>query len=134
VNDAQQLTSVRLWIAVINIDLQLYKASIYKLRWGTPGGIDQALPCYDEALRVLAGNDWPDQIADQAGLLAKRIEKFKSTLAAKDITSASAEQTRMMYAFEDVRESVRHWPARPPAGAVGLRTGGDAASRAVSGM
>ena len=45
-NDAEQIKKNTLWTAVVNIDLQLYKASVYKLRWGTPAaGIDMALPC-----------------------------------------------------------------------------------------
>lgn len=121
-NDAQQLQKNTLWIAVVNIDLQLYKASIYKLRWGTPGGIDVALPCYDEALQVLAETDWPGEIADNARALAGRINKFKATLNARDVTTASSDVTRLMYAFEDLRAGVRYWPAEPPAEALGLRT------------
>lgn len=121
-NDAQQLKKNTLWIAVVNIDLQLYKASIYKLRWGTPGGIDVALPCYDEALQVLAETDWPGKIADDARVLAARIHKFKATLEARDVTTASSDLTRLMYAFEDVRAGVRYWPEEPPVGAVGMRT------------
>ena len=121
-NDAQQLQKNTLWIAVVNIDLQLYKASIYKLRWGTPGGIDVALPCYDEALQVLAENDWPGKLADHARSLAGRIQKFKATLQAKDVTTASSDLTRLMYAFEDLRAGVRYWPEEPPASALGMRT------------
>jgi hypothetical protein len=121
-NDAQQIRKNTLWTAVVNIDLQLYKASIYKLRWRTPGGIDVALPCYDEALQVIAETDWPGKIADDARVLAARIQRFKSTLQAHDITTASADLTRLMYAFEDVRAGVRYWPEEPPAGALGMRT------------
>jgi hypothetical protein len=133
-NDVEQLTSNRLWIAVINLDLQLYKASIYKQRWGTPGGLDQAMPCYDEALRVIDGTSWPEGIQGKAQVLRRRLEKFKVTLGAKDVTTASAEQTRLMYAFEDVREAVRYWPAEPPAGALGLRTGRDAMDETLPSM
>lgn len=121
-NDAQQLQKNTLWIGILNIDLQLYKASIYKQRWGTPGGIDVALPCYDEALQVIGETDWPGKLADQARALAARIQKFKATLAARDVTTASADLTRLMYAFEDLRASVRYWPAEPPANALGMRT------------
>ena len=42
-----------LWTAIVNLDLQLYKGSVYKLRWGSPGvGLDMAIPCYEEARRT----------------------------------------------------------------------------------
>jgi hypothetical protein len=123
VNDAQQVQKNALWIAVVNIDLQLYKASIYKLRWGTPGGIDVALPCYDEALTILGETTWPDgRLGADATALAGRIRKFKETLIARDVTTASADLTRLMYAFEDLRAGVRYWPDEPPAGALAMRT------------
>ena len=133
-NDSEQLVSNRLSIAVVNIDLQLFKASFYKLRWGTPGGLDQAMPCYDQAIFVIDRTEWPDTIQAPAAALRVKLEKFKATLDARDVTTASAEQTRLMYAFEDVREAVRYWPAKPPAGAAGMRTGGGEAHEAVSGM
>jgi hypothetical protein len=119
VNGDEQLTSMRLWLSVINLDLQLYKASIYKQRWGTPGGIDQALPCYDEALATLAGTTWPDGLRDQADDLGRRISSFKETLNARDVTIASAAQTKMIGSFEDLRDGVRYWPKPRPAAARG---------------
>ncbi len=134
-NDAEQIKKNTLWTAVVNIDLQLYKASVYKLRWGTPAaGIDMALPCYDEALQVLAENDWPGKMADQARTLAARIQKFKVTLNARDVTTASSDQTRMVYAFEDLRASVRYFPGEPPANAVGPRTEMSLPTERLSGM
>ena len=115
----QQLTSTRLWTSIINLDLQLYKASIYKQRWGTPGGIDMALPCYDEALITLERTEWPEGIRENASDLARRVASFKETIIKKDVTIASAAQTKMMVSFEDLRESVRHWPEPRPAGVRG---------------
>ena len=109
-NVDQQLTSARSWIALLALDLQLYKGSIYKLRWGTPGGLDQALPCYDEALRILEGTDWPDELASAVGQLSERVGAYRATLDARDVTTASAQQSRMMLAFEALREGVRAWP------------------------
>ena len=77
-NETDQLTQTRLWIAVVNIDLQLYKASIYKLRWGTPGGIDTAIPCYDEALQTLAETEWPGEVEIGARLLGIGNRSFRS--------------------------------------------------------
>jgi hypothetical protein len=119
VNGDEQLTSMRLWLSVINLDLQLYKASIYKQRWGTPGGIDQALPCYDEALATLDGTTWPDGLRVQADDLARRIASFKETLNARDVTIASAAQTKMIGSFEDLRDGVRYWPKPRPTAARG---------------
>ena len=122
-NDVDQLQQTRLWVAVINIDLQLYKASIYKGRWGTPGaGIDMAMPCYDEALQTLSETVWPDKLGSLATGLAGRIRKFKQTLDARDATQASSDITRLNYAFEDLRAAVRFWPNDPPASAFALRT------------
>jgi hypothetical protein len=114
VNAEEQLTSTRLWLSIVNIDLQLYKASIYKQRWGTPGGIDQALPCYDEALTTLGETAWPESLRGEADDLARRIASFKETLNARDVTIASAAQTKMMVSFEDLRDGVRHWPKPRP--------------------
>jgi hypothetical protein len=111
----QKLTSVRLWTSIINLDLQLYKASIFKQRWGTPGGNDQALPCYDEALITLEGSEWPEALRDSAADLARRVAAFKETIIKKDVTMASATQTKMMVSFEDLREGVRYWPEPRPA-------------------
>lgn len=113
-NVDQQLTATRLWISILNLDLQLYKASIYKLRWGTPGGIDQALPCYDEALLTLERTDWPAELRENADDLARRIGSFKRTLELKDVTIASAAQGKMTASFEDLRDGVRYWPAPRP--------------------
>src|SRR3954463_3388517 len=98
--DTNELTPLRLNLAVTNIDLQLYKGSIYKQRWGTPGGIDQALPCYDEVTRVLNDTAWPPALQSVAVTLRERVAAYRETLVNKDVTSASAESTRMMRAFE----------------------------------
>ena len=110
-----ELTQLRLQLALTNIDLQLYKGSIYKLRWGTPGGIDQALPCYDEATRVLDDTSWPSELGSLVGALRDRVAIYRETLVKKDVTSASAENTRMMRAFEALREAARVWPNAPAA-------------------
>jgi hypothetical protein len=136
VNDTNsELLKTRLWVAVVNIDLQLYKASIYKLRWGTPGsGIDMANPCYDEALQTLGETDWPGKLGGLATALAGRIRKFKETLEARDVTTASSDLTRLNYAFEDLRAGVRYWPNDPPASAMGMRTVMELPTDARSGM
>jgi hypothetical protein len=132
-NVEQELTSARSWMAVLALDLQLYKASIYKLRWGTPGGLDQALPCYDEALRVLDGTDWPSELGGAAGELKEKVVAYRATLADRDVTTASAQQSRMMLAFEALRDQVRAWPDGEIA-SVGRGGGGgrDAMDEAVS--
>jgi hypothetical protein len=118
-----------LWNAVLNIDLQLYKGSVYKLRWGSPGvGLDMAIPCYREAKRTADETAWPDGLGEGARDLARRIERYIGTLEVKDATSASGQHSRMMSSFEALREQVRAWPggsngsANGTAGAAG--TGG----------
>jgi hypothetical protein len=113
-NTEQQLTSTRLWITVLNLDLQLYKGSIYKQRWGTPGGIDQALPCYDEALLTLDRADWPPELRTGADDLRQRVAAYRASLEGQDVTTASALHTRMLMAFNQLRAAVRHWPELAP--------------------
>lgn len=95
--------------AVVNIDLQLYKGSIYKLRWGSPGGLDMALPAYREAKRVVDGAPWPDDLAKDATVLAEAIERYLHDLETMDVTTASADQSRMMQSFEALRDNTRSW-------------------------
>jgi hypothetical protein len=125
VNTDEELTSLRLATSILNVDLQLYKASIYKQRWGTPGGNDQALPCYDEAIATLEGTAWPDGLRQDAEDLARRVAAFKETLIARDVTIASAAHTKMMGSFQDLRDGVRHWPNPRPAGTRGSQAARD---------
>jgi len=103
-----------LWTAVVNIDLQLYKGSVYKLRWGSPGvGLDMALPCYQEARRTAEQTRWPAELADAAADLAERVGRYVGVLEAMDVTSASGQHSKLMASFEQLRELVRAWPDRP---------------------
>jgi hypothetical protein len=112
-----QATHNMLSIAVVNIDLQLYKGSVYKLRWGSPGvGLDMAIPCYREARRTTEGTGWPEDLRDLATDLAERIGRYIATLEAQDVTSASGQHSQLMASFERLRDAVRTWPSRPPAG------------------
>jgi hypothetical protein len=109
-NDEERTISHRLWISVLDLDLQLYKGSIYKLRWGTPGGLDMALPCYDRAITALDETDWPEALRDGAADLRERVAAYRRTLEEKDVTTASAQHSRMMVAFDSLRDQVRAWP------------------------
>ena len=100
-----------LWIAVVNIDLQLYKGSVYKLRWGSPGvGLDMAVPCYREAARTAEQTRWPAELAEAAADLAERIGRYIGVLEDRDVTSASGQHSKLMASFERLREQVRAWP------------------------
>jgi hypothetical protein len=104
----------RLWLAVLDIDLQLYKGSVYKLRWGSPGvGLDVGIPCYQEARRTAELTPWPEELREDAGDLAERIAKYVVTLEARDVTSASGQHSGLMQSFETLRERVRAWGADP---------------------
>ena len=100
-----------LWNAVINIDLQLYKGSVYKLRWGSPGvGLDMAIPCYQEAARTIEQISWPAELGDAASDLAERVGRYVGVLEARDVTSASGQHSKLMASFERLRDQVRAWP------------------------
>jgi hypothetical protein len=107
----QQILHNRLWSAVLDIDLQLYKGSVYKLRWGSPGvGLDVAVPCYQEAQRTAELTPWPAELRQGAADLAERIAKYVGTLEARDVTSASGQHSGLMDSFQALREQVRAWP------------------------
>ena len=106
----EQLTANALWAAIINVDLQLYKASMYKLRWGSPGGLDHALPAYAEAKRTVDSVDWPERLRAPAKELGERIAAHMATLEEQDVTSASAQHSYLIRVFEELRERVRQWP------------------------
>jgi hypothetical protein len=114
---ATQVTHNMLWTAVVNIDLQLYKGGVYKLRWGSPGvGLDMALPCYAEAERTASTTRWPQELAEAAADLGGRIGQYIATLEARDVTSASGQHSKLMGSFEHLRELVRAWPDAPADG------------------
>lgn len=106
----QQILSNGLRTAIIDIDLQFYKGSIYKLRWGSPGGLDEALPCYRSAASVVGATPWPAGMRDIADQLAARVQSYILILEAQDVTSASAQHSVMMANFEALKEYVRNWP------------------------
>jgi hypothetical protein len=113
----QQTIHNGLWSAVLNIDLQLYKGSVYKLRWGSPGvGLDVAIPCYEEARRTAELTPWPAELRDGASDLAERIRRYIGTLEARDVTSASGQHSGLMRSFEELREQVRGWPGTAAGG------------------
>jgi hypothetical protein len=102
--------------AVVNIDLQLYKGSIYRLRWGSPGGLDMAVPAYREAKRTVEGARWPDDLAKDATVLSEAIDQYLRDLDAMDVTTANADNTRMIQAFETLRDNTRSWADAATAG------------------
>ena len=114
-NAEQRLTSHRLWLSVLDVDLQLYKGSIYKLRWGSPGGLDMALPCYDRALATIDATEWPADLEEPAADMRARVADYRRTLEARDVTTANAQHSRMMIAFDELRDLVSAWPQGPPA-------------------
>jgi hypothetical protein len=112
----RQVVHNMLSIAVVNIDLQLYKGSVYKLRWGSPGvGLDMAIPCYREAKRTAEEVGWPDELRDGARDLAERIGRYIGTLEVRDATSASGQHSQLMASFGRLRDQVRAWPGSRPA-------------------
>lgn len=95
------------WLAVVDLDLQIYKASIYKQRWLSPGGLDHALLALDEAHQIAESVAWPLTTADHAEVFIKLLVRYTETLNAHDHTTASAQQTALFKALSDLRNSVR---------------------------
>ena len=77
-------------------------------------GIDMALPCYDRALATLDSTAWPVDLTAPAADLRERVADYRRTLQDRDVTSASAVQSRMMSAFDHLRDLVGAWPAGLP--------------------
>ena len=105
----QQILSNHLTMVLIDVDLQLYKGSIYKLRWGSPGGLDEAIPCYRAAKRTISEAPWPDEMRDLADELTARVDRYISILESRDVTSASAQLSALMSNFKVLQERVRDW-------------------------
>ena len=98
-----------LWAAITDIDLQVYKASVYKLRWDTPGsGLDLGLPALEEArATLLEVGEWPVELQESVAVLQKVLDEYIKLLEARDHTSASAQQTRLMISINNLRAELR---------------------------
>lgn len=98
-----------LWAAVTDLDVQIYKASVYKLRWDSPGvGLDQALPALEEARLTLEyASDWPEQAAPAVERFRAALAAYTHSLEGRDHTSASAQQTALFLALAGLRAAVR---------------------------
>lgn len=111
-NIEEQVTSNSLWIAILTIELGLYRAGNHEQRWNSVGvGIEAALPIYDDILITIERCPWPESLQSQARDLSDRIRGYKQLLAAREVTIASAQRTRLLDAFEELRHGVRYWPA-----------------------
>ena len=102
-------TKALLWAAVTDLDLQVYKASVYKLRWDSPGvGLDQALPALEEARLTLESvASWPDAASDAAERFGAALSAYTGSLEARDHTTASGQQTALFNALAGLRAAVR---------------------------
>jgi hypothetical protein len=95
--------------AITDVDLQVYKASVYKLRWGSPGvGLDMAVPALEQARLTLTELVvWPPQVGAAVDDLRDLLVSYIATLEARDHTTASAQQTQLFAAVERVRNQLR---------------------------
>jgi hypothetical protein len=98
-----------LWAAVCDIDLQVYKASNYKLRWATPGvGLDMGLPALEQARLTLTEMvTWPPEVEGSVADLETSLTTYIATLEARDHTTASSVQTQLFAAVERLRNDLR---------------------------
>ena len=97
-----------LWAAVTDIDLQIYKASVYKLRWDSPGvGLDMALPALEEARLTLEEvTEWPDPVSGEVQYLRFALSEYTHSLKIRDHTTASGQQTALFLALAGLRGAV----------------------------
>lgn len=107
---AEPNSNARLRDAVLSVDLQFYKGSIYKQRWGSPGGLDHAIPAYQDAFRTLEEVTWPSELTDTVATLMSYLEKYIAVLETQDVTNASGLFSPMTRTFEQLRDSVRVLP------------------------
>jgi hypothetical protein len=104
-------SNATLRLAVMDIDLQFYKGSVYKLRWGSPGGLDHAIPAYQDALRTVGETRWPDDLAADVDQLTDYLQRYIEVLQKQDVTGVSGLFTPLMRTFETIRDKVRVLPA-----------------------
>ena len=102
-------TKALLWAAMTDLDLQIYKASVYKLRWDSPGvGLDQALPALEQARLTLEDvATWPDEASEAVERFRAALADYTSSLDARDHTTASGQQTTLFNALAGLRAAVR---------------------------
>lgn len=98
-----------LWAAVTDIDLQVYKATVYKLRWDSPGvGLDMALPALEEARLTLEEvAEWPDAVSGEVAHLRFALSEYTNSLEIRDHTTASGQQTALLMALAGLRAALR---------------------------
>ena len=98
-----------LWAAVTDIDLQIYKATVYKLRWDSPGvGLDMALPALEEARMTLEElTEWPDAVASEVEGLRSALSAYTRSLEIRDHTTASGQQTALFMSLAELRAVLR---------------------------
>ena len=98
-----------LWAAVADIDLQVYKATVYKLRWDSPGvGLDMALPALEEARLTLEEvTEWPDAVSGEVAHLRFALSEYTHSLEIRDHTTASGQQTALLQALAGLRAALR---------------------------
>jgi len=102
-------TKALLWSAVTDLDLQLYKASVYKLRWDSPGvGLDMGLPALEEARLTLEDvAEWPDAAGEPVDRFRQALARYTASLEARDHTTASGQQTTLFNALAALRAAIR---------------------------
>lgn len=98
-----------LTIAVVSLELHLYKARIAKQRWGSPGGNDVALLELEEARHLVTGTDWPAEVRPAADAFVARLDSYVKYLKAFDVTRVSFEESRLDGAFTDLERKVKEW-------------------------
>ena len=98
-----------LWAVVTDLDLQIYKATVYKLRWDSPGvGLDMALPALEEArLSLEEVGDWPEALSGEVGYFRFALSEYTNSLDIRDHTTASGQQTALLMALAKLRAAVR---------------------------
>lgn len=98
-----------LWAVVTDLDLQIYKATVYKLRWDSPGvGLDMALPALEEARLTLEEvAEWPGVLSGEVAYFRFALSEYTHSLKIRDHTTASGQQTALLMALAKLRAALR---------------------------
>ncbi len=91
---------------MLRVEVLLHRAELAKSHWGSPGGIDTALPLLARVEHLLGQGNWPEGTAAVVRELAGYVSSLRIALEARDVTRASLFGGRVRDTCERLREMV----------------------------